>query len=74
MDPDLHPTPTALLARTRRVHAIRTAADAELVQLAARLGRRPPRPRPERPTSPPADHSLGTARHDQGRATPTTTR
>ena len=34
MDPDLHPTPTALLARTRRVHAIRTAADAELARLA----------------------------------------
>ncbi len=35
MDPDLHPTPTALLARTRAVHAIRTAADADLIQLAA---------------------------------------
>ena len=34
MDPDLHPTPTALLTRTRQVHAIRTAADAELAQLA----------------------------------------
>ena len=35
MDPDLHPTPTALLARTREVHAIQLAADAELVRLAA---------------------------------------
>ena len=35
MDPDAHPTPTALLARTRAVHAIRTAADADLIQLAA---------------------------------------
>src|SRR5688572_23074461 len=35
MDPDVHPTPTALLARAREVHAIRSAADAELIGLAA---------------------------------------
>ena len=72
MDPDLHPTPTALLARTRRVHAIRTAADAELVQLACAWADAHPDLDPA-PTSPPADHSLGTARHDQA-TTPTTTR
>jgi hypothetical protein len=50
MDPDVHPTPTALLARTRMVHAIRAAADAELAQLACAwadahpdLDERPPR-------------------------------
>jgi len=68
MDPDAHPTPTALLARTRAVHAIRTAADAELIQLAAAWAdahpdpdEQPPAPTPTRQ---PADHSLGTARPD----------
>ena len=47
------------------MHAIRTAADADLVQLAAAWADAHPDLDPA-PTSPPAaDHSLGTARHDQ---------
>ena len=46
------------------MHAIRTAADAELVQLACAWADAHPDLDPA-PQSPPADHSLGTARHDQ---------
>ncbi len=63
MDPDQHPTPTALLARTREVHAIRTAAEAELVQLAAAWADAHPDLDPA-PGAPPADHGLGVARLD----------
>ena len=35
MNPDLHPTPTALLARAGEVHRDQMAAEAELLQLAA---------------------------------------
>ena len=49
------------------MHAIRTAADAELVQLACAWADAHPdldgRGAPH--GGPPADHSLGTARHDQ---------
>src|SRR5688500_2668277 len=60
MDPDPHPTPTALLARTRDVHAIQTAAEAELLQLAAAWADAHPDLDPAPRT--PADHSLGLAR------------
>ena len=58
MDPDLHPTPTALLARVREVHAARVAAEAELVQLAAAWADAHPDP-DERPPGPPVPPRLG---------------
>ncbi len=53
LDPDPHPTPTALLTRTRQVHAIRAAADAQLIQLAATWADAHPDP-DQHPARPPA--------------------
>ena len=71
MNPDLHPTPAVLLARTRQVHAIRTAADAELAQLACAWADAHPDLDEQRPRVPVrlgpdwvADHSEGDSVED----------